>query len=98
MVRDHRILLDKEPEHEEHRVVHRDAGYQIWPQDQYTPVLWYVVALLCRDRYFIHPNGELGFALHEMYEVLGVALGESPYEEYSMVLGNLIISPPRTLR
>jgi len=31
---------------------------------------------------FFTPSGELGFALHEMYEVSGLPMGEMPYEEY----------------
>jgi len=31
---------------------------------------------------FFTPVGEMGFALHEMYEVSGLAMGDIPYEEY----------------
>ena len=31
---------------------------------------------------FFTPSGELGFALHEMFEVSGLSMGEVPYEEY----------------
>ena len=31
---------------------------------------------------FFTPSRELGFALHEMYEVSGLSMGEVPYEEY----------------
>ena len=34
---------------------------------------------------FFTLSGELGFALHEMFEVSGLSMGEVPYEEY--VLG-----------
>ena len=32
---------------------------------------------------FFTPSGELGFALHEMYEVSGLLMGDRPYEEYT---------------
>ena len=32
---------------------------------------------------FFTPSGELGFALHEMYEVSGLMMGNRPYEEYT---------------
>ena len=31
---------------------------------------------------FFTPVGEMGFALHEMYEISGLAMGDTPYEEY----------------
>jgi len=31
---------------------------------------------------FFTPSGELGFALHEMFEVSGLSMGEVSYEEY----------------
>ena len=31
---------------------------------------------------FFTPVGEMGFALHEMYEVSGLVMGDTPYEEY----------------
>ena len=31
---------------------------------------------------FFTPVGELGFALHEMYDVLGLPFGDLPYEEF----------------
>jgi hypothetical protein len=32
---------------------------------------------------FFTPSGELGFTLHEMYEVSGLMMGDRPYEEYT---------------
>ena len=31
---------------------------------------------------FFTPIGEIGLALHEMYEVSGLMIGDAPYEEY----------------
>ena len=31
---------------------------------------------------FFTPIGEIGFALHEMYKVSGLMMGDAPYEEY----------------
>ena len=31
---------------------------------------------------FFTPVGEMGFALHEMFEVSGLSMGNLPYEEY----------------
>jgi len=31
---------------------------------------------------FFTPIGEMGLALHEMYEVSGLIIGDAPYEEY----------------
>ena len=31
---------------------------------------------------FYTPVGEIGFALHELYEVSGLVVGDVPYEEY----------------
>ena len=31
---------------------------------------------------FFTPVGEMGFALHEMFEVLGLSIGDLSYEEY----------------
>jgi len=31
---------------------------------------------------FFTPVGEMGFALHEMFEVSGLSMGDCPYEEY----------------
>jgi len=31
---------------------------------------------------FFTPIGEMGLALHEMYEVSGMVIGDAPYEEY----------------
>ena len=31
---------------------------------------------------FFTPIGEMGLALHEMYEVSGMMIGDAPYEEY----------------
>ena len=31
---------------------------------------------------FFTPAGEMGLALHELYEVLGLVIGDAPYEEY----------------
>ena len=31
---------------------------------------------------FFIPVGEMGFAPHELYEVLGLVIGDAPYEEY----------------
>ena len=31
---------------------------------------------------FFTPVGEMGLALHEMYEVSGLVMGDIPYEEY----------------
>ena len=31
---------------------------------------------------FFTPSGELGFALHDMFKVSGLSMGEVPYEEY----------------
>jgi len=31
---------------------------------------------------FFTPVGEMGFALHEMFEVLGLSKGDLSYEEY----------------
>ena len=31
---------------------------------------------------FFTPIGEMGLALHELYEVLGLVMGDVPYEEY----------------
>ena len=31
---------------------------------------------------FFTPVGEMGFSLHEMYEVSELAMGDIPYEEY----------------
>ena len=31
---------------------------------------------------FFTPIGEMGLAIHEMYEVLGLVIGDAPYEEY----------------
>jgi len=31
---------------------------------------------------FFAPVGEMGLALHELYEVSGLIMGDAPYEEY----------------
>jgi len=31
---------------------------------------------------FFTPIREMGFALHEMYEISGLVMGDAPYEEY----------------
>jgi len=31
---------------------------------------------------FFTPAGEIGLALHELYEVSGLVMGDAPYEEY----------------
>ena len=31
---------------------------------------------------FFTPVGEIGLALHELYEVSGLVIGDAPYEEY----------------
>ena len=31
---------------------------------------------------FFTPIGEMGLALHELYEVSGLVIGDAPYEEY----------------
>jgi len=35
------------------------------------------------------PVGEIGLALHELYEVLGLVIGDSPYEEYVLTTEKL---------
>ena len=32
--------------------------------------------------HFLHSPGEMGLALHEMYEVSGLVIRDAPYEEY----------------
>ena len=39
---------------------------------------------------FFTPVGKMGFALHEMFEVSGLSMGELPYEEYILILKNCI--------
>ena len=39
-------------------------------------------ALQSRNLHLLHPLGEMGLALHEMYEVLGLVMGDALYEEY----------------
>jgi len=31
---------------------------------------------------FFTPDGEIGLALHELYKVSGLVMGDAPYEEY----------------
>ena len=47
-------------------------------QHFYTILEWYNLEICT----FFIPIGEMGLALHEMYEVSGLMIGDAPYEEY----------------
>ena len=39
---------------------------------------------------FFTPVGEMGLALHELYEVSGLVMGDAPYEEYVLTSRSFI--------
>ena len=45
---------------------------------------------------FFTQSGELGLALHEMYEVFGLPMGEIPYEEYILSIEELHVLKKET--
>jgi len=40
---------------------------------------------------FFTPVGEMGLALHELYEVFGLVIRDAPYEEYVMTTEELYL-------
>ena len=38
---------------------------------------------------FFTPVGEMGLALHQLYKVSGLVIGDAPYEEYIMTTEEL---------
>jgi len=44
---------------------------------------------------FFTPVGEVGLDLHELYEVLGLVIGDAPYEEYVLTTKELHLTEER---
>ena len=57
-------------------------GCPIWPPAEFPQFLWRAGAYNPLTGTFFTPVGEMRLALHELYEVSGLVIGDAPHEEY----------------